>query len=57
MKSSQAVKVNNETLEHHGRAGAFIGMGEGETEGMCVVKLDGEPEPLAFDKADLVELG
>lgn len=57
MKASQSVQVVNEELEHFGRAGSFIGMGEGETEGLYVVKLDGEAEPLAFARSDLKELG
>ncbi len=57
MKISQSVQVKNDALEHHGRAGHVVGEGEGETAGMIVVQLDGEAEPLAFARADLVELG
>lgn len=56
MKVSQPVKVKNEELEHHGRAGHVCGFGSGETEGLVEVKLDGEAEPLAFAPSDLEAL-
>ena len=56
MNVSDPVKVKNEGLEHHGRAGHVCGYGKGETEGMVEVKLDGEAEALAFDPADLEAL-
>lgn len=56
-KVSQSVQVINDELEHAGRAGHVVGPGEGETEGMVVVKLDGEAEALAFAESDLKALG
>lgn len=55
-KVSDAVKVRNEELEHHDKAGCVVGFGKGETEGLIEVKLDTEAEPLAFAPADLVNL-
>lgn len=57
MKATQSVKVKNEALEHHGRAGYVVGPGEGDTAGLWIVQLDGEKEPLAFEAADLEQLG
>ena len=55
-KVSEPVKVKNEGLEAHGRAGCVVGFGKGETDGMVEVLLDGETEALAFDPADLEKL-
>lgn len=55
-KVSQSVKVVNEELESHGRAGHVCGFGSGETAGMVEVKLDGEAEALAFNESDIQAL-
>ncbi|MCM3565935.1 hypothetical protein [Hydrogenophaga intermedia] len=55
-KVSDAVKVKNEGLEAHGRAGCVVGFGAGETAGMVEVRLDGDDEALAFAPADLEKL-
>ena len=55
-KVSDGVKVNNDQLEHHGKAGHVSGFGKGETEGMVEVVVDGESEPMAFAPGDLEKL-
>lgn len=56
-RASQAVAINNDKLEHHGKAGHVTGFGTGETDGMVEVLIDGESEPMAFAPADLQYLG
>lgn len=56
-RASQAVKINNDQLEHHDKAGRVVGFGSGETEGMVEVLVDGESEAMAFAPADLTSLG
>ena len=56
-RASQAVAVNNDQLEHHGKAGTVVGFGKGETDGMVEVLIDGESEAMAFAPADLQSLG
>lgn len=55
MEAWKQVKVKNEKLEHHGRAGVV--REPGETEGTSNVLLDGESELLEFNDSDLQVLG
>lgn len=54
MKVSQPVKVNNDKLDAHGKAGHVLS--EDVSAGTVVVQIDGDDEPTEFNRADLVEL-